>query len=762
MREHLLAALQLALFSLPSRSVALFVSGPSLTLLSPPSRRIAMFASRPTTLATIEASVADAEAAVAAAFTALSDAKAEPEKGDLVAALKTSKDTLDGLRCTRELLMCKLRLVQCSSGEAAAAILDELAASGIAPDAVCFRAALSATAAAAADDERGEWAALLYEEAAAAGMADAQAAAIALRAMARSSQWELASRCLAQALDDACIPPALDLEGALVCAAASAAGAHAGAEQLASALSQLLSSPSELRRFARVCWQASDGDRGDEASSLLLALPGGPFLPPVALARFVRTLIESELLPRQLEAGPTRSVVAAPLDVWLLSPEVLSQPSADEESRAPRDEGGKGSEPEEQDEGSYWPSWDLWREAWAESAATAAVTAATAATARRRRGGSDVYDSYVHAATAATVATVTAWEGMAEGVARELGAMSGGLDAEGQRAVVGATRLLAAAEMTAAHARLLTVFRCPGEADDEAAAAAGSALAALQLRSSKGLPASPERCHVVRIEPAGVEACLRHACLEEWYRDAASEDARRQAEQVRRAAEEAAREAAVAVAEASVADLRSRRQDKWKKVNEKFMREREAERLAKRGTMAVALDAMVERMAADRGLALRGNGRGVARPTEMPDRERERERGKSGAKKRARVPGNARVPMAEEVTGSEATNTAPLPPPTEPAAPAERVGSRAARVLANAEDDVSVLKGIGRARAEKLRAAGAGSVGALARLSEEAARDLVVTHRMPLKSLLVSMEEARRIISGIVISERSLSSESQF
>lgn len=762
MREHLLAALQLALFSLPSRSVALFVSGPSLTLLSPPSRRIAMFASRPTTLATIEASVADAEAAVAAAFTALSDAKAEPEKGDLVAALKTSKDTLDGLRCTRELLMCKLRLVQCSSGEAAAAILDELAASGIAPDAVCFRAALSATAAAAADDERGEWAALLYEEAAAAGMADAQAAAIALRAMARSSQWELASRCLAQALDDACIPPALDLEGALVCAAASAAGVHAGAEQLANALSQLLSSPSELRRFARVCWQASDGDRGDEASSLLLALPGGPFLPPVALARFVRTLIESELLPRQLEAGPTRSVVAAPLDVWLLSPEVLSQPSADEESRAPRDEGGKGSEPEEQDEGSYWPSWDLWREAWAESAATAAVTAATAATARRRRGGSDVYDSYVHAATAATVATVTAWEGMAEGVARELGAMSGGLDAEGQRAVVGATRLLAAAEMTAAHARLLTVFRCPGEADDEAAAAAGSALAALQLRSSKGLPASPERCHVVRIEPAGVEACLRHACLEEWYRDAASEDARRQAEQVRRAAEEAAREAAVAVAEASVADLRSRRQDKWKKVNEKFMREREAERLAKRGTMAVALDAMVERMAADRGLALRGNGRGVARPTEMPDRERERERGKSGAKKRARVAGNARVPMAEEVTGSEATDTAPLPPPTEPAAPTERVGSRAARVLANAEDDVSVLKGIGRARAEKLRAAGAGSVGALARLSEEAARDLVVTHRMPLKSLLVSMEEARRIISGIVISERSLSSESQF
>ena len=755
MREHLLAALQLALFSLPSRSVALFVSGPSLTLLSPPSRRIAMFASRPTTLATIEASVADAEAAVAAAFTALSDAKAEPEKGDLVAALKTSKDTLDGLRCTRELLMCKLRLVQCSSGEAAAAILDELAASGIAPDAVCFRAALSATAAAAADDERGEWAALLYEEAAAAGMADAQAAAIALRAMARSSQWELASRCLAQALDDACIPPALDLEGALVCAAASAAGAHAGAEQLASALSQLLSSPSELRRFARVCWQASDGDRGDEASSMLLALPGGPFLPPVALARFVRTLIESELLPRQLEAGPTRSVVAAPLDVWLLSPEVLSQASADEEGRAPRDEGGKGSEPEEQDEGSYWPSWDLWREAWAESAATAAVTAATAAvtaataaTARRRRGGSDVYDSYVHAATAATVATVTAWEGMAEGVARELGAMSGGLDAEDRRAVVGATRLLAAAEMTAAHARLLTVFMCSGEADDEAPAAAGSALAALQLRSSKGLPASPERCHVVRIEPAGVEACLRHACLEEWYRDAASEDARRQAEQVRRAAEEAARAAAVAAAEASVADVRSRRQDKWKKVNERFMREREAELLAKRGTMAVALDAMVERMAADRGLALRGNGRGVARPTEMPDRERGRERGKSGAKKRARVAGSARVPMAEEVTGSEATDTAPLPPPTEPAAPAERVGSRAARVLANAEDDVSVLKGIGRARAEKLRAAGAGSVGALARLSEEAARDLVVTHRMPLKSLLVSMEEARRIISG--------------
>jgi predicted flap endonuclease-1-like 5' DNA nuclease len=214
----------------------------------------------------------------------------------------------------------------------------------------------------------------------------------------------------------------------------------------------------------------------------------------------------------------------------------------------------------------------------------------------------------------------------------------------------------------------------------------------------------------------------------------------------------------VAVAEASVADLRSRRQDKWKKVNEKFMREREAERLAKRGTMAVALDAMVERMAADRGLALRGNGRGVARPTEMPDRER----GKSGAKKRARMAGNARVPMAEEVTGSEAPDTAPLPPPTEPAAPTERVGSRAARVLANAEDDVSVLKGIGRARAEKLRAAGAGSVGALARLSEEAARDLVVTHRMPLKSLLVSMEEARRIISGIVISERSLSSESQF
>jgi hypothetical protein len=59
---------------------------------------------------------------------------------------------------------------------------------------------------------------------------------------------------------------------------------------------------------------------------------------------------------------------------------------------------------------------------------------------------------------------------MVDGVARELGAMSGGLDAEGRRAVVGATRLLAAAEMTAAHARLLTVFRCPGEADDEAAA----------------------------------------------------------------------------------------------------------------------------------------------------------------------------------------------------------------------------------------------------------------------------------------------------
>ena len=342
---------------------------------------------------------------------------------------------------------------------------------------------------------------------------------------------------------------------------------------------------------------------------------------------------------------------------------------------------------------------------------------------------------------------MTAWESMVDGVARELGAMSGGLDAEGRRAVVGATRLLTAAEVTAAHARLMAVFKCPGEADDEAPSAAGSALAALQLRSSKGLPASPERCHVVRIEPAGVEACLRHACLEEWYRDAASEDARRQAEQVRRAAEEAAREAAVAVAEASVADLRSRRQDKWKKVNEKFMREREAERLAKRGTMAVALDAMVERMAADRGLALRGDGREVARPTEMPERGRERERGKSGAKKRVRVAGSARVPMAEEVTSSEATDTAPLPPPTEPAAPTERVGSRAARVLANAEDDVSVLKGIGRARAEKLRAAGAGSVGALARLSEEAARDLVVTHRMPLKSLLVSMEEARRLIS---------------
>ena len=772
MREHLLAVLQLALFSLPSRSIAMFVSGPSLTLLSPPSRRIAMFASRPTTLATIEASVAEAEAAVAAAFIALSDAKAEPERRDLVAALKIQKDTLEGLRCTRELVMCKLRLVQCSSGEAAAAILDELVASGIAPDAECFRAALSATAAAAADDERGEWAALLYEEAATAGMADAQAAAIALRAMARSSQWELASRCLAQALDEACIPPALDLEGALVCAAASAAGAHAGADQLASAISQLLSSPSELRRFARVCWQASDGDRGDEASSMLLALPGGlpgglpgrlpggspgglpvgPFLPPVALARFVRTLVQSELLPRQLEAGPTRSVVAAPLDVWLLSPEVLSQASADEEEgRAPRDEGGKGSEPEEQVKGSYWPSWDMWRAAWAESAATAAVTAATAATARRRRAGSDVYDRYVHTATAATAATVTAWERMVEGLARELGAQlgaqSGGLDAEGRRAVVGATRLLTAAEVTAAHARLMAVFKCPGEADDEAPSAAGSALAALQLRSSKGLPASPERCHVIRIEPAGIEACLRRACLEEWYRDAASEDARHQEEQVRRAAEKSARAAAVAAAEASVADLRSRRQDKWQKVNAKFMREREAERLAKRGTMEVALDAMVERMAADRGLALRGDGREVARPTEIPEQGRERERGKSGAKKRVRVAGSARVPMAEEVTSSEATDTAPLPPPAEPAAPAERVGSRAARVLANAEDDVSVLKGIGRARAEKLRVAGAGSVGALARLSEEAARELVVTHRMPLKSLLVSMEEARRLIS---------------
>ena len=144
-----------------------------------------------------------------------------------VAALAKAQKELAELRVFEQQQQCVLALqAEEGGGEAAALALDALKAAGVTPSRGCFHAALAACARADAPHSdsgapEGEWALLLFDEAASAGAADATAASLALRACARSAAWGSASQVLAAAQAQQCVPEPLELEALLLCVAAA-------------------------------------------------------------------------------------------------------------------------------------------------------------------------------------------------------------------------------------------------------------------------------------------------------------------------------------------------------------------------------------------------------------------------------------------------------------------------------------------------------------------------------------------------------------
>ena len=774
-------------------------------------------------------SISAAEAAVAAAFSTLKANDAEPE---LVDALKASQAELAMLQLDLAREKCLLRLVECTSGEAAAISLDQLVASGVAPDARCFRAALRACADTADGvGDRGEWAALLFDEALEAGLADAWLAALALRATARSSQWQLAGGVLAAAEEADCVPPALDLEGALLCCATAADSASpeaAPAGQLAMAVGRLLSQPSVFERYWRClgAHKAAAGSEGGEGGEgvlreLVLVVPGAPWMPIAALTALLRAAVLGRVLPEQLGAGPTGSVLGAPLDVWFVWPAALDavhdEPDAKREDDAPQgesegnehdDEEGNEVEEEEKEE-VYEPSWSAWRAAWRESAGrhrSRPLSPAEVAAEARRRGGvetpSDVASSIAPSMPPSNAAAglrllaeaevamlslagaeAAAEEAAAEAAAEVAAEVAAAAEAAAQRwridtaaapdASGAASAVKRAARAAAARRQLLAELRtAPGAARGAALGAAPGTVSA-----SGGPTVAPLRCSVLRLEQAWVEDWVRDECLAAWYDDAATAEARRKAEAKRQTAEAAAREAAAAAADASVAALRTKRQDRWvhlpisphlsvflhthkshtssgrwAKVNERFAREREAERLGKRGSLAVALDSMVEKMVAAQGLTVSDDGERLVRADDGTRMATAAAAAEAAADTRTATPaapakGTRRPSSAGART---APSIAPITTPQRQLTSRQNGRPRDAPPpppSSAADEDVVAVKGVGPARAAKLRAAGRDTVGALAQLSEADAHEISKAHGLPLKSLLAAVVEAKRLLS---------------
>lgn len=210
---------------------------------------------------------------------------------------------------------------------------------------------------------------------------------------------------------------------------------------------------------------------------------------------------------------------------------------------------------------------------------------------------------------------------------------------------------------------------------------------------------------VIAIDRAGVEDWIRGECVKTWYGEHTELAERIRAAQMAAHEEERAREAALEEASRAAASLRAKRIDKLTRRNERIIQEAEREQLNKRTSMAVALDNAAVDAAAKMGIE------DVDVPVEWGRGESD-DAGKVLSNPTLDEPG-----AGEENSSSPASTTQPD----------ERRGG---------EDDVTCLPGIGPKRAEALRSAGLGTVGALALLSSSADIERVANeHRLPKPSL---------------------------
>ncbi len=594
----------------------------------------------------VSARLASAETRVESLFSAIKAAGGSGGSGNdaadapLVAELRAAQDELADLRRDVQRAECVRQLDSFVGGEAAAEALQALTGAGVLPDGACYRAALGACAT-GGEPPDGEWALLLLEEAARAGLADTQLSTLAARACAASRELGAALGVWRAAAAARAPPDASALEW-LSMRAAAAADADGEVGELTAAIGEHLAAGETLReRYwrdapgdgARTPLWRVDGDGADAsggsagAPPIELVLPGA--MPAASMAPIVGEVF-LRVLRAQREAGPVRSVVDGGVDIVFELPASLFDES------------------------------------------------------RRREGAPEA--------------------------AEELRWLSDGLCARA---------LQRSAAALASELRSRLQFNGAIELVD---AAADEAAAAARLRDA----ADPSRCRVavLRIGRLTLEEWVRERAVDGWSsEEEEAERARRAKEAEERAAAEA-EASALRAAEEAAAARQAAREAGWAKKNAKLIEKERRERLASRGSLAVAIDAMVDRMAKKAGVAPDADRGGGAGAEDAPD-------SLSGAERRAEAEARARA-MAARLTLTKTRAKPKTPAKTPPAA--------------SGDAGVGAVSGVGPAREAALHRAGVETVAQLAALGAEGAAALAKEHGLPLKSLQTSIAAARAML----------------
>ena len=620
---------------------------------------------------------------------------------ELVAELQAAQAQLAELKVAEACAATRRGLDrETGGGEAAALELDALAASGVAPDDACYAAALCACLAAGELPLQAEWALLLYEEAAAAGVATPMATSLALRACARDGAFVSAEQVLATAASGSYLPLAGELEALLLCCAddadAEATSTNPSAEgEAARRLSRRVAQLLLPEWMPDGTVQATTAAHGALPALRFCGCPSASAV-EFAIERWLRALVAW-----QVEVGPLQSVVSRSLDLALMYDGEVAAGGAP----SPAEAEGEAEAAAEAAEVDNAYGWD-------------AVLGLLTAKGRR-----------AHDDASADEAGVTA----------------------GARRLLGALELRMVALLgahAAAAAQPLATRRGEVSVGDRAAAsvrAAGS-----RNGGEDGALSSCGRRRpalIVSVNRGALESYLRGECVPIWRDAGAALAARRRAEEaqmeVEREAREAAREAALAAALA----LQAKRDGRWARANERLSKERTAEERGRRTSLGVALDEFALRTAAEYGLD-------ADTPTPAPPRPPPSRRARASSPAEAAAAAAAAAPAAA-AAAARAAAPAPVVPAAAPAAApavATAVGDAAAKAphpppvdcTVGGDADVSGLPGIGPKRAAKLRAAGLATVADLAALPVGDVEAVASTHGLPLKSLRGWMAEAAR------------------